>query len=581
MADTAKLFLEGDNADLQEVLGQSLGAITSFGNKVVAGLLAVGGIIAAKKLFNFGASLVKEASDAQEGIAILEQTLDNLGDSAAMTSDEVLQFAEDMSRLTKFTDDAYTATQTLFLRLESLDETNIKRATRTAADFAASLKEDLPAATTKLVSALKDPERGINSLRAAGIKFSIDEENMVKALIKASDEASAQEIILAKLESTVGGTAERVGQTAEGQWAIFLNRLGEVGESIGTALIPILEELTPVLGGVAEWIETAVAPAVLTMISGLKGVGEVVQSYLGPVLNVLLEGGVQVFTGVQTAIENWRDLSKLALAGFLLSIVKTFEVTKWWLTEAMPAYLKWFGENWRTIFKDVVNITSTVFTNLWTNAQNFWNALMGLFSGEGFNFNWTPLLEGFEAATKKMPEIAARQKGATEEALESSVAELSAKLGSSFQDNLAKNRAKVGLNKGGFDFSGGVSAPPPPGTAQSGLSDQEKNARLVEAVAAGQRAVAEEGNKKKDKDKSDSKAGGFEGLTELNKRIASAAAGVKKDPTAEAVDRSSDRSVSVAREQLRRQDETNDLLRGQITATAKLEKAVQKTGGLK
>ncbi len=91
------------------------------------------------------------------------------------------------------------------------------------------------------------------------------------------------------------------------------------------------------------------------------------------------------------------------------------------------------------MFTDVVNFTETVATNIWTNLSNLWDAIIGLFNGEGFNFKWTGLTEGFRSVVTELPKIAARQIGPIESGLGQDMESISNSVGQSF-DSFINNR---------------------------------------------------------------------------------------------------------------------------------------------
>lgn len=266
--DSATVTLRGDNSDLQAKLDSSLGTLQEWGGKVASVGKLVIGAFAAQKVFGFVGDLVSSAMEAEDNARLLDQQIKNLGVSASMTADQVKDVAADLQKFTRFTDDAAIKAQTLFLRLGTLDSQGIKRATVAAADLATVMGTDLEAASTKIMTAMKDPERGIMALRQAGIKFTDSEKEMIKALSEAGKEAQAQEIILAKLEAAIGGSAKAAGETAAGQMEIFKNRLSEVGEVIGGELLQAFATLMPSLDAFATWMESTGGPALTKFLSG-------------------------------------------------------------------------------------------------------------------------------------------------------------------------------------------------------------------------------------------------------------------------------------------------------------------------
>jgi hypothetical protein len=87
-------------------------------------------------------------------------------------------------------------------------------------------------------------------------------------------------------------------------------------------------------------------------------------------------------------------------------------------TVALPAVFSWLGENWSDVLHTMFDLASTIFINLVTNLGKIFSNLPGLIAGtQTFEKLWTPLTEGFVNTIKKLPEIAPRVIGATEQQL--------------------------------------------------------------------------------------------------------------------------------------------------------------------
>jgi hypothetical protein len=74
----------------------------------------------------------------------------------------------------------------------------------------------------------------------------------IKAMIK--DGASLDEVMNV-LGGTFGGSAATAANTAAGQFKILKNSLNETTESIGAALLPIVQKVLPVLQKFADWAQ--------------------------------------------------------------------------------------------------------------------------------------------------------------------------------------------------------------------------------------------------------------------------------------------------------------------------------------
>lgn len=127
-----------------------------------------------------------------------------------------------------------------------------------AQDIAASTGNDLATVTDALSKAYNGNMRGLRALDASLIP-----------LIK--DGASFEEV-MATLAETTGGAAAAAAATAEGKMRNLSIQIGEAKESIGAALIPVVERLIDLLLPMADWMQrnTDVVLGLAAVIGGLS-----------------------------------------------------------------------------------------------------------------------------------------------------------------------------------------------------------------------------------------------------------------------------------------------------------------------
>jgi hypothetical protein len=93
------------------------------------------------------------------------------------------------------------------------------------------------------------------ALTRLGIVFTDQQKAQLKAMQESGNVMEAQTLILRELEGKFGGAAEAAGKTFSGKLAILKNRLGDIGERIGGAIIPMLEKMMPLIDSLAKKIE--------------------------------------------------------------------------------------------------------------------------------------------------------------------------------------------------------------------------------------------------------------------------------------------------------------------------------------
>lgn len=266
------------------------------------------------------------------------------------------------------------------------------------------------------------------------------------------------------LSSLTGGIGNIGGMLTAGvaRWApIIVGWVKGAWSVITTGWKAIRDFLAPIITGIVDFIARNWQQNVATVTGYLFALRSAVGSVLNVVWGIVktvAEGVVSVWTwgmgllGIETAqtgstignvfqsiasigrwlmdqityalnvisysVTNWRDTFELAAAEVALFIVRTGNQIAHVFTDVIPGLLTWFADNWRDVFMTLASFTSATFVNMAKNVGSFFTALWGAIKGEGFNFEWTPLTEGFENTIKELPKIAERQLGPLEQAMQ-------------------------------------------------------------------------------------------------------------------------------------------------------------------
>jgi hypothetical protein len=181
-------------------------------------------------------SSLKDAAEAERAIAQLDAVLKSTGETAGVTREQALELANAFQKTTMFEDETTLAAENMLLTF-----------TKVSKDIATALGTDATQSALQLGKALNDPTRGMTALRRAGVTFSKDQEKLIKKLQESGDIMGAQKVILQELQKEFGGSAEAAGKTFAGQLEILKNQFGEVKESLGTALMPVVMEIIQTL----------------------------------------------------------------------------------------------------------------------------------------------------------------------------------------------------------------------------------------------------------------------------------------------------------------------------------------------
>jgi phage-related protein len=243
-------------ADDLRGVGHAADEAKSAGTGFFGGLLqTAGGFLAANVIGGITAqvgSFVSNAfADARETQQLMGQTqavITSTGGAAGVSAQQVADLASSLSDAagkSLFGHDQIQAGENLLLTFTNIKET-LPDATKIMVDMAQAMGTDVKGGAIQLGKALNDPINGISALSRVGVTFTDEQKAQIKAMQDSGNMAGAQRVILAELNKEFGGSAEAAAK-ATGGWSEFQGRLGEAGETMATAVLPILGELGSLL----------------------------------------------------------------------------------------------------------------------------------------------------------------------------------------------------------------------------------------------------------------------------------------------------------------------------------------------
>jgi hypothetical protein len=237
-------------------LTRELGRLSTPLEKVaaVSRTLAPAAIIGLTALSGMAVGAVRAAEEAEVADNRLRNIVDSMGLFGKQT-DTVVQrlfdFADATELATAVDGDLIRSTQAKLLTFANLAKTAdqvggaMDRATLAAIDLAAAGFGEAEQNAVQLGKALQDPVKGITALARSGVTFTEQEKEKIATLVESGEVLEAQNLILAAIETQVGGTA---AATATGS-AKMTVAFGMMSEAIGKALLPLFEALVPILVG--------------------------------------------------------------------------------------------------------------------------------------------------------------------------------------------------------------------------------------------------------------------------------------------------------------------------------------------
>lgn len=202
-------------------------------------LLGAGGVAAG--LYSFARSAINSYQQQEDAVVRLSAAMRNLG---VYTDDEIKrhsEFADQLQRTTKFSDDAILQLMGLLSAFGLYGDT-LQRATRATLDLSSGLGIDLTAAANLIGKAFKGQTE---TLSRYGI---VIKEGLVGT--EKFDE------VLRVVNKTMSGMAQEQAKSVSGSLTQLANKFDDINERIGESLIPTLKvavEWWSKFGDVANW----------------------------------------------------------------------------------------------------------------------------------------------------------------------------------------------------------------------------------------------------------------------------------------------------------------------------------------
>ena len=355
--------------------------------KVGAAVGAAAGVI--------GFKLASAAYESQKVMAQTTAIIKATGGAAGVTATQVSKLSEQLSMQIGVDDELIQKSANLLLTFKQIqnqvgENNNIfDRAVISAQDLG-NVFGSADAAAMQLGKALSDPVKGITALRRAGINFTEQQKEQIKTLVESGDVLGAQKLILAEIETQVGGTAA-ASATGFDRMRVAL---GNVAEEFGAILIPYIEKF-------ANFVIQKVVPYLnkLADVIGEKGLGSGIKMLAGDFVNLTTNMGavgnallvlVSVFTAVRLVATAATIATKLfgvallqnpigifiaamiALGVATVSLYLKFEIVRK-VVNSVINFIIGLIENWLNVWIKVINGIITGI-NLLIKAANFFGA---------------------------------------------------------------------------------------------------------------------------------------------------------------------------------------------------------------
>jgi hypothetical protein len=233
-----------------ETVGQK--AQFAIKKAAIPAALAVGALAAAGKS---ALAAGEEVNSANNRILQINTAMGLFGSETQKVTDRITKLAEAQGTELGISNLTIKATQAKLLTFKNLAKSAntvggaFDRANKAALDMAAAGFGSAEVNAVQLGKALENPIKGIAALAKSGVTFTEQEKDKIKTLVESNKMLEAQEIVLAAIETQVGGTAKATADDTDRMKEGF----AQFQQSLGLGLLPILEAVTPVLLGMANW----------------------------------------------------------------------------------------------------------------------------------------------------------------------------------------------------------------------------------------------------------------------------------------------------------------------------------------
>lgn len=340
------------------------------------------------------------------------------GFSAAKAAIEDEKSAAELARQlkisTRATDDQVKSTEDLISKMTlatGVADTDLRNALATLArgmgdaDLAQqnlNLAVDISAATGKdLASVSESLAKAYNGQTTALAKLDPSMRGLVK-------EGASFNEIGAIMADTFGGAAATAAETAEGRFKRMSTAIGETQESIGAALLPVVEKLLPVLESAAKWVsENTDLVVALGVAFGVIAAAVLIVNTAMTAWTVITKAA----TAAQTLFNLAMNANPIVLATAAIVAIGAAVVLAYKKFEPFKKIVDSVGEALEKAFtgtvdavKTVVNAYIGIYKGLFNAIAKAWNNTIGKLS---FKIpDWVPGIGGKGFDVPNIPELA-------------------------------------------------------------------------------------------------------------------------------------------------------------------------------
>lgn len=252
------------------------------------------------------------------------------------------------------------------------------------------------------------------------------------------------------------------GMEAKATWASQVEKSGagastaidKLMESVGAIIAPFRVLISTGIEVAANALSNLLAPAVEYATALLENMGPMIE-WVKEKIIAGVNGIIAAFTFFEVILTNLDQVWALVVAQTELYFLQMSGVIMHVLTEVIPGYVIWFGENIINLFRDAFNGVVTIISNagimiadivkeIWTFVFEDMGSGSAALGDRIGAILASGLTTGFESSLTDLPEIAARTLTEREKDLAETVGQIGANLGDEFADKFAERMVGIG-----------------------------------------------------------------------------------------------------------------------------------------
>jgi len=386
-------------------------------------MAAVGGIKASNEAYDAQTESIKRLNSALQ--------IRGMGNSSA----GMQQVAKDLEKLTGVSDNTTLAlmnqAQSMGFATDKMDD-----AAKAAIGLAEATGKTAEQSLGDMKAALEGNFAAFHGLNPQIMYMRTNQEKLaaVMAIANQGLAASSQNM------TTVAGSGLRANSA-----------MSTLMESVGAIIAPIRVLINAGIQQLSESFNQLLIPIVQYATQVMENIGPIMDYVKEKIVNAI-NVAIGAFTFFEVILTNLSSVWDLVLAYAEKTMLGVVGAVMHALTEVIPAYAAWFGENFVNLIRDGLVMAFTVVVNHIAKIVDAFQALWDFIASGGQSdilgqlgeISGRSYLEGFTSSLTALPDIAARQLSEREKDLADKIGKIGGKLGKEFSDKMEERMLGVG-----------------------------------------------------------------------------------------------------------------------------------------